>query len=43
MLERGAFLGEPCLAGQTVRTETATAVDNANLVRIDKAIMVRLL
>lgn len=43
ILERGAFLGEPCLAGQTVRTETATAVEDASLVRIDKATMVRLL
>lgn len=42
-LEQGAFLGEPCLGGQTVRTETATAMGDSVLVRIDKATMVRLL
>ena len=36
MLERGAFFGESCLAGQTVRTVTATAVEDSTLVRIDK-------
>src|SRR5512147_435243 len=43
ILERGAFLGEPCLGGQTVRTESATAMEDTTLVRIDKATMVRLL
>lgn len=43
LLERGAFLGEPCLGGQTVRTESATAMEDTTLVRIDKATMVRLL
>ena len=43
ILERGAFLGEPCLVGQMVRAETATAVEDAGLVRIDKEAMIRLL
>jgi CRP/FNR family transcriptional regulator, cyclic AMP receptor protein len=43
ILERGAFLGEACLAGQTILTESATTVDNASLVRLDKDTMIRLL
>ena len=36
ILESGAFFGESCLAGQTVRTATATALEVATIVRIDK-------
>ena len=43
MLERGAFFGESCLAGQTVRPATATSVGDSRLVRIDKGVMIRLL
>ena len=43
ILERGSFLGESCLAGQTVRTATATALEDCSLVRIDKDAMIRLL
>ena len=43
ILERGAFFGESCLAGLTVRTATATAVDDSSLVRIDKDAMIRVL
>ena len=43
MLECGAFVGESCLAGQTVRTTTATALEDSRLVRIDKDAMIRLL
>jgi CRP/FNR family cyclic AMP-dependent transcriptional regulator len=43
ILERGTFLGESCLAGQTVRTATATAVEDSRLVRIEKDVMIRLL
>lgn len=43
ILERGAFFGESCLAGLTVRTATATAVDESSLVRIDKDAMIRVL
>ena len=43
ILEQGAFLGESCLVGQTVRTATATALEDSRLLRIDKAVMLRLL
>jgi CRP/FNR family transcriptional regulator, cyclic AMP receptor protein len=43
ILERGAFLGEACLAGQAVRTATATAVEDLKVVRIDKDAMIRVL
>ncbi len=43
ILEHGAFFGESCLAGVTVRPATITAVEDASLVRIDKAAMIRLL
>lgn len=41
MLERGACLGESCLAGQPVRT--ATAVDDSILVRLGQDAMIRAL
>lgn len=43
ILERGAFFGESCLAGQAVRRATATAVEDTNIVRIDKEVMIRVL
>jgi CRP/FNR family cyclic AMP-dependent transcriptional regulator len=43
ILEEGAFLGESCLAGQTVRTATATALEDSTIVRIDKETMIRVL
>ncbi|HEU4686232.1 MAG TPA: Crp/Fnr family transcriptional regulator [Nitrospira sp.] len=43
ILERGAFFGESCLAGQVIRTATATAVEESNIVRIDKEVMIRVL
>ena len=43
ILERGSFLGESCLAGQTVRTATATALEDSSIVRIDKGAMIRVL
>lgn len=43
ILERGAFFGESCLAGQVIRTATATAVEDSNIVRINKDAMVRVL
>ena len=43
ILERGAFLGKSCLVGQTVRTATATTLEDARILRIDKAVMLRLL
>ncbi|HEX4967651.1 MAG TPA: Crp/Fnr family transcriptional regulator [Nitrospiraceae bacterium] len=43
ILEPGSFFGEPCLAGQLVRLATATAVEDARIVRIDKQSMLQLL
>ncbi len=43
ILESGAFFGESCLAGQIVRTATATALEDSTLVRIDKETMIRVL
>src|SRR5687767_15165628 len=43
ILEEGAFFGESCLAGQAVRTATATSVEDSRLVRIDKDAMMQVL
>lgn len=43
ILERGAFVGESCLVGQTVRTATATTLEDSRILRIDKAAMLRML
>src|SRR5687768_12131927 len=43
ILEEGAFFGEACLAGQLVRTATATTAEDSKLVRIDKEAMLRVL
>ena len=43
ILEPGAFFGESCLAGVTVRPATVTAVEDTSVVRIDKGTMTRLL
>ncbi|MBK5283551.1 MAG: Crp/Fnr family transcriptional regulator [Nitrospiraceae bacterium] len=43
ILEPGSFFGEGCLAGQLVHLATATAVNDARIVRIDKQSMLRLL
>jgi CRP/FNR family cyclic AMP-dependent transcriptional regulator len=43
ILEQGAFFGESCLAGQGIRTATATAVEDSSIVRIDKDAMIRVL
>ncbi len=43
ILEHGSFLGESCLAGQTVRTATATTLEDSSIVRIDKGAMIRVL
>lgn len=41
MLERGAFFGESCLAGQTIRTATATTVEASTVMCIGKDEMIR--
>ena len=43
ILEPGSFFGESCLAGQTVRIATATALEDSSLVRINKGAMLRVL
>ena len=43
ILEPGSFFGEGCLAGQLVYLATATTVEDARIVRIDKQSMLRLL
>ncbi|MGZ8385402.1 MAG: Crp/Fnr family transcriptional regulator [Nitrospira sp.] len=43
ILEPGAFVGESCVAGQPVRTATATTLEDSTLLRLDKAVMLRLL
>jgi len=43
ILIRGSFFGESCLAGQTVRSATATALEDCSIVRIDKDAMLRML
>jgi CRP-like cAMP-binding protein len=43
ILEQGSFFGESCLAGQTVRAATATALEDSSIVRIDKGAMFHVL
>jgi len=43
ILEPGSFFGEACLAGQLVQLATATIVEDASIVRIDKQSMLQLL
>lgn len=43
ILERGAFFGESCLAGQNIRPATVTTVEDSSIVRFDKDVMIRLL
>lgn len=43
ILGPGAFFGESCLAGQTIRTATAAALEDSSLVRIDKTAMMRVI
>jgi CRP/FNR family transcriptional regulator, cyclic AMP receptor protein len=43
ILEPRSFFGEGCLAGQLVQLATATAIEGASIVRIDKQSMLQLL
>jgi CRP/FNR family cyclic AMP-dependent transcriptional regulator len=43
ILDRGDFMGEGCLAGQTIRMATATAISDGSLARLGKAAMIRVL
>jgi len=43
MLESGDFFGEACIAGQLLCSATATTMDSATIVRIDRVTMNRVL
>jgi CRP/FNR family transcriptional regulator, cyclic AMP receptor protein len=43
ILDRGDFMGEGCLAGQTIRMATATAISDGSIARLGKAAMLRVL
>ncbi len=43
ILGQGECFGEACLAGQLVRTATATTLEESTVMRIDKAAMIRFL
>jgi CRP-like cAMP-binding protein len=43
ILQEGSFFGEGCLAGQPLRMSTATAVQQAVIIRVTREAMVRLL
>ncbi len=43
ILERGAFLGESCLAGHSARAASATTLEDSTLVRLDKDAMIHAL
>lgn len=43
LFERGTFLGEGCLAGQSVRMATATAIAPTTAIKVDNATMRRML
>ena len=43
LLAKGGFFGEGCLAGQTRRMATAEAVTDCVIVRLEKAVIVRLI
>jgi len=43
VLERGSFFGEGCLAGQPLRTSTASAIQACSIIHVARSTMVRLL
>jgi CRP/FNR family transcriptional regulator, cyclic AMP receptor protein len=43
LLTEGSFFGEGCLAGQPLRMSSASAVQGCNIVRVEKAVMLRLI
>ena len=43
ILEQGAFVGESCLVGQTVRAASATTLEESRILRIEKAVMLQML
>src|ERR1051325_9351579 len=43
ILGQGDFFGEGCLAGQSLRMATATAMSTSSVMKLDKAVVVNLL
>jgi CRP/FNR family transcriptional regulator, cyclic AMP receptor protein len=43
LLGPGAFIGEGCLAGQSLRISTATAISGCTIMRLEKAAMMRVI
>jgi CRP-like cAMP-binding protein len=43
VLERGSFFGEGCMAGQPLRVSTASAIQAASIIRVERNTMVRVL
>ena len=43
ILEPNSFIGEPCLAGQTIQAVTATTMEHSRILRFDKDVMIRML
>ena len=43
LLGKGQFFGEGCLAGQQVRMSTAAAISECTIVRLEKAVAIRML
>lgn len=43
LLGVGSFFGEPCLAGQRLRTSTAIATEECRIMRLEKATILRLI
>ena len=43
VLERGSFFGEGCLAAQSLRMSTASAIQPSSIIRLGRSTMVRLL
>jgi CRP-like cAMP-binding protein len=43
MLEPGEFFGEGCIVSQPLRMASASATERATVVRIEKAVMIRVL
>jgi CRP-like cAMP-binding protein len=43
VLERGSFFGEGCLAGQSLRISTASAIQASRIVRVGRNTMIRML
>jgi CRP/FNR family transcriptional regulator, cyclic AMP receptor protein len=43
VLERGSFFGEGCLAAQSLRMSTASAIQSSTIIRVGRSTMVRVL